>query len=389
METGQEADIFTERGQLAEVSLSDVLQRLWRQKVTIARATIATAITATAIVFLLPVEYTAEAVILTPQKPQSSLSAMAQLTGLGSEAGLSGLGILAGLGFRSPSDLYVGILKSRTIADALIMKFNLKRVYGEKDFYSARKRLRRHTTIKSGSDTLIHVAVEDRDPRRAAQIANAYIDALAAQNSRVALSEALERRQFYEDQLAKEKDALADAEIALRNTQQATGLVAPTGQAEGLIRSVSQLHAEILTRQAQLEAMKDFVAEGNPRFQLAKREVGALQAELKNLESGHHMPGIPEVPAGELPEAGLEYLRKYRELKYHETLFEILARQYEAAHLDEAQASPQLQVIDRAIPPDRKSWPPRAILICSAVILAAFVSGFCVLLRERPRAARM
>jgi uncharacterized protein involved in exopolysaccharide biosynthesis len=354
--------------------------------VTIVRAVIATAIIMTAVAFLIPPEYTAEAVILTPQKTQPSFSAVAQLTGLGSGEGLSSLGLLAGLGLRSPSDLYVGILESRTIADGLITKFKLKQVYDDDDFYTARKRLKRRTTIKAGRDTLIHVRVEDRQPRRAAQLANAYIDALAEQNSRVALTEASERRVFYEVQLAKEKDALADAEIALRDTQQSTGLVAPAGQAEGLIRSVSQLHAEILTHKAQLEAMSNFIAEDNPRFQMAKREVIALQAELNELERGNHIPGTPEVPAGQLPEAGLEYLRKYRDLKYHETLFEILARQYEAARLDEAKATPLVQVIDRAVPPERKSWPPRTILICSAAVLAGLVSGFWVLLRERPRA---
>ena len=313
------------------------------------------------------------------------MSAMAQLTGLASGAGLSGLGLLSGLALRTPSDLYVGILESRTIADALITKFKLKEVYHDDDFYTARKRLRRNTTIKAGKDTLIHVRVEDRDPNRAAQLANAYVDALADQNSRVALTEASQRRLFYEGQLAKEKDALADAEIALRDTQQSTGLVAPGGQAEGLIRALSQLHAEILSREAQVEAMKTFATDDNPRLQTAKRELGALQAELNKLERGAHIPGTPEVPAGQLPEAGLQYLRKYRNFKYHETLFEILSKQYEAARLDEAKAAPLVQVIDRAVTPERKSWPPRAILVLIAALLGACISGFWLLSRERRR----
>lgn len=389
MQIHPEPDIFAERHQsTSEVSLLEILEILWRKKITLARATIATVAITTLVAFLIPPEYKAEAVILTPEKTQPSFSAMAQLTGLGSD-GLSAMGLLAGLGLRSPSDLYVGILESRTIADGLIAKFKLKQVYDVDTFYSARKHLKRKTTIKTGRDTLIRVQVEDRNPRRAAQLANAYIDALAEQNSRVALSEASERRLFYEAQLAKEKDALSDAEIALRDTQQSTGLVAPTGQAEGLIRSVSQLHAEILTREAQVEAMKNFIADDNPRLQMAKREVSALQAELNKLELGSHIPGIPEIPADQLPQAGLEYLRKYRDFKYHETLFEILARQYEAARLDEAKATPQVEVIDRAVPPEKKSWPPRTILICSAAVVAIFVSGFWVLLRERPIASRM
>ncbi|MGH9583010.1 MAG: Wzz/FepE/Etk N-terminal domain-containing protein [Bryobacteraceae bacterium] len=160
MQIEQEPEIFAEQRQSSpEVSLSELLQVLWRKKVTIVRAVIATATITTAVAFLLPVEYTAEAVILTPQKTQPSFSAMAQLTGLGSEGGLSSLGLLAGLGLRSPSDLYVGILESRTIADFLITKFKLKQVYDVDNFYSARKYLRRRTTIKAGRDTLIHVRV--------------------------------------------------------------------------------------------------------------------------------------------------------------------------------------------------------------------------------------
>jgi tyrosine-protein kinase Etk/Wzc len=368
-----------------EISITEIFNVLSRRKGIIGRSVLISALLATVIAFLLPAKYRAEAVILTPQQTQPSLTAMAQLTGLGQAAGLSSLGLLSGLGLRSPADLYVGILESRTIADGLIKSFNLKQVYNDKDFFTARKHLARNTTIRTGKDTLIHIGVEDRDPNRAAQLANGYVDALSRQNSQVALTEASQRRLFYENQLAKEKDALADTEIALRDTQKSTGLVAPGGQAEGLIRAVSQLHAEILSRQAQLEAMKTYATEDNPRLQMAKREVSALQSELTKLERGNHIAGTPEVAAGELPQAGLEYLRKYRNVKYHETLFEILAKQYEAARLDEAKSAPLVQVIDRAVPAERKSWPPRTILVLTAILLTVLISSFWVLLIEPRR----
>lgn len=369
----------------SEISLVELSRLLVRRKKAIGRTALITALVATAIAFLIPPKFQAEAVILTPQQTQPSLSAMAQLSGLGSASGLSSLSLLSGLALRTPGDLYIGILESRTIADRLIKSFNLKQVYSDRDYYATRKELARNTNIKTGRDTLIHIRVEDRDPNRAAELANAYVDELSRQNSHVALSEASQRRLFFENQLGKEKNALADAEIALRDTQQSTGLVAPTGQAEGLIRAVSQLHAEILTRQAQLEAMKTFASDDNPRFQIAKRQVSALQTELGKLERGNHTAGTPEVPAGELPQAGLQYLRKFRDVKYHEALFEILAKQYEAARLDEAKSAPMVQVIDRALPPERKSWPPRAILILTAIALAALVSSFWILASESHR----
>jgi uncharacterized protein involved in exopolysaccharide biosynthesis len=366
----------------AEVSLADLVRQLAGRKTIIARAVLITTLLATGVAFLWPPKYRAEAVILTPQQTQPSLTAMAQLAGLGQGGALSGLSLLSGLGMRNPGDLYVGMLESRTIADTLINKFHLKQVYDAKDYYATRKKLARNTDIKAGRDTLIRIRVEDRDPQRAAELTNAYVDALAEQNSRVAVTEASQRRQFFEAQLAKEKDVLSDAEIALRNTQESTGLVAPSGQAEGIIRAVSQLHVQILAQEARIESMKAYVTDDNPHLQVAKRELGALQTALTKLEQGSHLPGTPEVPTSQLPEAGLQYLRKYRDVRYHETLFEILSKQYEAARLDEAKSTALIQVIDRAVAPERRSWPPRTLLILSAAILAALISSFWVVLSE-------
>ncbi len=340
---------------------------------------------ATGVAFLWPPKYRAEAVILTPQPQQPSLTAMAQLSGLSPGGALSGLSLLSGFGFRNAADLYVGILESRTIADGLINKFHLKQVYDAKDYYATRKKLARNTDIKAGRDTLIRIRVEDRDPQRAADLTNAYVDALAEQNSRVSVSEASQRRQFFEAQLEKEKNVLSDAEVALRNTQESTGLIAPGGQAEGIIRAVSQLHVQILAQEAKIEAMQAYVTENNPRLKVAKSELSGLQTALSKLERGNHLPGTPEVPTSQLPEAGLEYLRKYRDVRYHEALFEILSKQYEAARLDEAKSSALIQVIDRAVVPERRSWPPRTLLILSAAIFALLAASFWVVLSESRR----
>lgn len=375
-------DVESER---PEISMEDLLRQFARRKSFIARTVLIVTAIAAGVAFLWPPKYRAEAVILTPQPQQPSLTAMAQLSGLGQGAGgaLSGLSLLSAFGFRNSADLYVGILESRTIADALINKFHLKQVYDARDYYAARKKLARNTEIKAGRDTLIRIRVEDRDPHRATELTNAYVDALAEQNSRVAVTEASQRRQFFEAQLTKEKNVLSDAELALRNTQESTGLVAPGGQAEGIIRAVSQLHVQILAQQARIEAMQASLTENNPRLKVAKSELRGLQTALSKLERGNHLPGTPEVPTSQLPEAGLEYLRKYRDVRYHEALFEILSKEYEAARLDEAKSSALIQVIDRAVVPERRSWPPRTLLILGAAILAALGASFWVALRER------
>jgi tyrosine-protein kinase Etk/Wzc len=366
-----------------EISFRAILSTLSRGKTRILKFALCALAASTATAFLIPAKYTAEAVILTPQQAQSSLSAFAQLSGAGAGMGaLSGLGLLSGFGLRNPSDLYIGILESRTIADALVDKYNLRQVYDEDTFHWARKRLAKNTTIKAGKDTLIHIEVSDRSPKRAAELANGYVSELALQNSTVALSEASQRRLFFEQQLAKEKDLLADAEVALRNTQQVTGLVVPGGQGEALIRSAAQLHSEILSRQAQLAGMRSYVADENPRFQLVTRELAALKSELANLESGDHVPGTPEVAVGKLPQAALEYVRKFRDVKYHEVLFEALSKQFEAARLDEAKAGSGIQVIDRAIAPERKSWPPRVLIIVGSTIFTVLLGAFYTLAKE-------
>jgi tyrosine-protein kinase Etk/Wzc len=370
----------------SDVSLVELSALLYRRRSRLLSAAAIAAVVSGIIVFVIPVRYTAEAVIMTPQQAQSSLSSfLGPLAGLAPAAGASGLGLLSGLGLRNPADLYVGVLESRTIADTLITKFGLKDVYQVPDYTRARKRLARNTRVESGKDSLIRVRVDDHDAARAAKLANAYVEELSKSNSRLAFTEAGQRRLFFEGQLKNEKDALAEAEIAMRNTQQATGLVAPSGQADVLLRVGAQLHAEILSRETQLEAMKTFAADDNPRLQIVKRELGALHAQLNQLEQGDYKPGTLELPTGRLPEASLQYLRAMRELKYHETLFEVLSRLYEAARLDEAKSSAVIQVVDRAVTPERKTWPPRALLITITVFVTLLISAFWIVFREQAR----
>jgi tyrosine-protein kinase Etk/Wzc len=370
----------------SDVSLVELSALLYRRRSRLLSAAAIAAVVSGIIVFVIPVSSPAEAVIMTPQQAQSSLSSfLGPLAGLAPAAGASGLGLLSGLGLRNPADLYVGVLESRTIADTLITKFGLKDVYQVPDYTRARKRLARNTRVESGKDSLIRVRVDDHDAARAAKLANAYVEELSKSNSRLAFTEAGQRRLFFEGQLKNEKDALAEAEIAMRNTQQATGLVAPSGQADVLLRVGAQLHAEILSRETQLEAMKTFAADDNPRLQIVKRELGALHAQLNQLEQGDYKPGTLELPTGRLPEASLQYLRAMRELKYHETLFEVLSRLYEAARLDEAKSSAVIQVVDRAVTPERKTWPPRALLITITVFVTLLISAFWIVFREQAR----
>jgi uncharacterized protein involved in exopolysaccharide biosynthesis len=361
---------------------------LGRRKGLLAGATLAAMAASAAVALLIPASYTAEAVILPPQSDQSS-----QLLMMGSPAGLAGLGGLgsglAGGLLRNPAELYIGILKSRTIADALIARFRLQQVYGSKSLIGTRKALERHSSIETGKDLLIRIRIEDRDRTRAAQIANAYVDELHNRNSRLALTSAAQRRLFFEQQLAEERNSLADAEIAMKKMQQSSGLVFPSGQSEALMRSIASLRAEIAAREVQLQGMRMYATGDNPQVQVMETTLAGLHQQLQKLEAGSGEELV--VPARKIPETELEYLRKMRDFKYQETLFELLAKQYESARIDEAREAPLVQVVDSAVAPDRKSWPPRTLFVLVGGLLALIAASLFVLLQDyrvRMRPAR-
>lgn len=370
-----------------EISLLDLFPLLARRKFPIALAALlAMAVTAVA-VFILPPSYTAEAVIMVPQPEQSSQSLL-----MGPLAGMSSINVLSGAAgsslWRNPADLYIGVLKSRTIADSLIARFHLQQVYRSKNLIGTRKTLARHSTIASGKDSLIRIEVEDHDPRRAEQMANAYIDELQERTSRLALTAASQRRLFFQQQVASEREALSSAEIALKNTQQASGLVVPSGQSEALIRAVAQLRAEIASHEVQLDSMRSYATNENPQILLLTRETNALRNQLEKLEAGSGAGGDLVVATRNLPAASLEYLRKLRDLQYHQTLFELLSKLHESARIDEARSAPLIQVVDRGVVPDAKSWPPRTAFVLGAGLLGLLAASFVVLIQLRPKGER-
>jgi tyrosine-protein kinase Etk/Wzc len=356
------------------VGLLDVLGALGKRKTFLTIFTAVVTVLTTITVFLLPVSYTAEAVIMPPQQAQSALASLT----VGALGAVAGGGVASQLGLKNQNDLYIGILKSRSTQENLIRQFHLQSLYKEPTLTDTRAALERHVKIETGKDTLIHIAVEDHDPKRAADLANAHVDELYQQNSKLALTEASQRRLFFERQLANEKTALANAEVALKQNQEATGLVMPAGQGEALIRSSAQLRAELASREVQLQTLRSYATDQNPQIQLIQQQIATLHDQIKNLETASGREGM-QVSASQLPAAGLDYVRKTRDVKYHEALMEFLAKQYEAAWIDESKSAPVIQVIDRAVEPDKRSWPPRALLIAGAALLSLFIASVIVL----------
>jgi tyrosine-protein kinase Etk/Wzc len=363
------------------VSLLDLLIILARSKWFIIRITIGLGLTALIISLFLPKCYTALTTVLPPQQSSSLSSAlMSQIGNLGS------LGALAGssMGLKNPNDMYVAMFKSRTVEDAMIQRFDLMKEYRQKYMSTARKAFESHATVDSGTkDNLIHISVEDKDPKRAAEMANAYVEEYRELSQHLAISEASQRRLFFEQQLEQAKDNLANAEEALKETQQKTGMIQLDSQARALIESAAGLRAQITAKEVQLQGMRTYGTSENADVVQTQQELESLRTQLAKLggNADDSSAGLI-MPKGQVPQAGIEYVRKLRDVKYNETIFEILARQFEMAKLDEAKEGALIQVVDPAIVPDYKSSPKRGLITIAAAVAGLFIGIFVVLFRE-------
>ena len=343
-------------------SIASVL-KLQRKRILVTAASVGVA--SLLIALLLPTVYTATASFLPPGA--NNASSMTALLGQLSAVGGGAASLLGGT--KSSGDMYVGILKSRLVSSDLVERFDLRKVYREKRESKAEKTLSNHTEFNVGTkDMIVTVSVTERDPQRARDIANGYLDELRATSSNLALTESSQRRQFFEKRLAAEKDELANAEVALKQTQESTGLIAPAGQTASEIQALAQLRAQIAGREVQLASLLHDETEQNPDVLRLRNEIGSLRAQISQRENGAGKSAPGGFSTSQVPALELDIVRRTREVKYHEALFEILAKQYEAARLDEAH-EPTLQILDRAVTPDIKSGPHRLLITAAGLCL--------------------
>ncbi|HEU4460715.1 MAG TPA: Wzz/FepE/Etk N-terminal domain-containing protein [Methylibium sp.] len=309
---------------------------------------------------LLPKTYTARASMLPPQQQQSS--AAAALGQLGALAGLAG-GLGGGSALKSPADQYVALMQSTRVADRLIDRYDLMKVYDNEYRFQTRKELGSNTRITAGKkDGLITIEVDDEDPQRAAKIANDYIEELRGLNNQLALSEAQQRRVFFESELKSTRDKLTNAQQALEASGFAQGAIKAEPKAAAEV--YARLRAELTAAEVKLQTMRRNLADATPEVQQQSTLVGALRGQVAALERNSETGG------------GSEYISKYREFKYQETLFELIARQYELARVDESREGALIQVVDTAAPPEYKSKPKRALIAAGgyAVALLALIA---------------
>ncbi|MBZ5489508.1 MAG: chain length determinant family protein [Acidobacteriia bacterium] len=383
---GPEVDTSETAESSNDVSLLDLLIVIGRRKKFLAASTLAVFALALIVTLLIPKRYTATTTVLPPQQG-SSLSA-ALLSQMGN---LGALGSLAGgsIGLKNPADMTIALLKSRSVEDAMIQRFDLMKLYKDKRLSDARKSLENHTSIDSNlKDGLIRIEIEDRDPQRAAEMANAYVDEYQRFSQHLAIGEAGQRRLFFERQLVEAKNNLAGAEEALKASQQKSGMIQLDSQAKALIESVAALRAQIAAKEVQIRSLSLSETPSNPDFLMAREQLAALQSQLRQIggtQSGEDSDLI--VPRGKIPQAGMDYIRKLRDVKYNEMIFELLAKQFELAKLDEAREGAIIQVVDAAVVPDKKSFPKISLIVPAVTFIWILLAIFGILFLEGIRRA--
>jgi tyrosine-protein kinase Etk/Wzc len=367
------------------VSLPDLLTWLGEGKRLIAAATAAVAVMSVGISFLLTPVFTARTTLLPPGNQQQGGSAAA-LAALGSLGGLAG-----GISMKTPDELYVNLLRSDSVQRTLAERFDLYTRYKVRNFEAMRRTLPGVVRVTSDKKAgVITLEVDDIDPKFAADLANAYASELTKLLGRLAVSEAQQRRLFFDQQLKETKENLVKAETSLRTVQEKSGMIVLDQQAEALIKAVAELKARIIEREVRLKVMRTGTTAQNPDVQLLVSELAALRGELARMESASATasaasasgPGTIDIPIGKLPAAAVDYVRAAREVKFQEAMLASLLRQYEAARLDEAKEGPVLQQVDVAVPPDFKSKPSKALIVLASTLVAFLVSSLVVVWRR-------
>jgi capsule polysaccharide export protein KpsE/RkpR len=353
------------------------MQLLWDERRFLARAAFIGLLLGLVIALAIPVEYESSVELMPPDNQSGQgLAMVAALTG-----GAGGLGPIAGdlLGMKSSGDQFVGILHSRTAEDDLVQRFELKKVYRTKLQEDARKELAQKTRIsvdrKSG---IIGIVVEDHDPRRAAAIAQGYVDELDHLAATLSTSAAHRERVFLEDRLKSVKQDLDQAATDLSQFASKNTTIDPAEQGRTMVRAAATLQGEMIAAESELKGLEQIYAPNNVRIRSVQARIAELKQQLSKLggvaggtsAAGSDDQMYPSIR--ELPILGVAYSDLYRRTKIQEAVYESLTKQYELAKVEEAKETPSIKVLDRANVPERKSFPPRALitLLCTMFMLA-------------------
>jgi uncharacterized protein involved in exopolysaccharide biosynthesis len=359
-----------------QLQFLDVLIILLKRRKFIFLFTASVAILSALVVLLIPNRYTARTVVLPPAQSSPGSAILSQLGGSGGLAAAAG----ASLGIKNPGDMYVALFRSRSVEDTVVQRFDLMNRYHTKFLSDACHVLEQTTKVTfAPKEGLLTVTVTDKDPKMSSDIANGYVEAYRKLSDSLAVTEASQRRLFFQQQLLKAKENVLVAEDALKATEQSTGILQIDSQTRALIQESEALRAQVEMKEVQIQGMRSWATEDNPEMLRAKQQLAALQEQFARVAGFDSTSGMV-VPKGGLSNTSLDYIRKVRDVKYYETILELIEKQFEMAKLDEARQGAVIQVVDFAVPPERKSSPMRSITVIVMVLIGFFVAcGWCFL----------
>ncbi len=350
-----------------ESSIGDYLAPLAGNWKLISWITVAVMLIAVLVSSSLPPLYRAETRMLPPQLTISS-SASPLMNQLTQEEQFPPLL----LGIRLSNQLFIGMLRSRTVRDRIVDRFQLMDVYGSDSRQTARSILEKATDVSTGQYGFISVSVVDQDPQRAADMANAFIEELKRLTKALAVTEASQKRLFLEEQLEHVREKLNQAERSLQAFQERTGVIIMEEQAEAMIESIAQLMAQIAAKEVELKVMRTYATAFNPDLKKIIEELSGMKEQLSLLDSKDGSTSDNLVLTGMAPAVGTDHLRLLRDLKYYETLYGLMATQYDFARVAEAQNAVLVQVLDEAIPPEThfRRWTMHIVIAAFLVWLS-------------------
>ena len=361
-----------------EINLLEYLLVIVKHKKLIFITCVVTFILTCGITLQLPNIYLSTARILPPQERQSSISSM--IGGLGGLAALAGVSVEGG-----SSLLYVSMLKSRTISDAIIQRFDLMTLNGWSSRFIAYKALDRMVTVGFGKDGVIAISVENKDPELASKIANAYVEELKNLNVSLNLNSAGRERLFLENRLALVKSDLTKAEDLLKDFQEKNKAIRIDAQANAIIDAIAKLKGELASKEVELGVLISSQTEQNPQVIALREGISQIKTQISRLERSPDSKDVSRdifLATSEVPELGIQYARLLRNFKIQETLFELLTKQYEIAKINEAKNTSTLQILDEAVAADRKSKPKRSLIVILVTFAAVFFAVLYSFIKE-------
>ncbi len=359
-----------------EISLMEIATAVGEEKRTIAAVAAVCTAVGLAISLLLPPIFTARTTLLPPQQSQGGAGAMAaNLGALAASVGVAGA-------LKSQEELYVGLLKTDAVANAVIERFELRERYEQKTLVETRRTLQKNVRVSADrKSTLITVDADDEEAAFAAELANAYAQELQKLTARLAVTDAQQRRLYFEQQMNRAKDDFAKAELNVKQAQDKGGLASVDGQTQAMIGAAAQIRGQIVAREVQLQAIRAYAGPENPDLRRLLSELAGLRTQLARLEGG--APGAASSGSAD----ALGNVRLYRELKYQEAIYTAMLQQFQLAKADEARDGPLIQQVDVAVAPDRKSKPARSVIVLGAGVAGLMLGLLVAFVRRAVRKA--